>query len=76
MDFIDWEPTSDRNVRILNETADFYRFFNCTDEAEFLFACVQRTVEHDLPREIGYLRRHDEAMIKIMDVVEMPDRLA
>jgi hypothetical protein len=37
---------------------------------------VRRTVEEDLPREIDYLRRHDEAMRRIMDAVEMPDRLA
>jgi len=37
---------------------------------------VARTVEHDLPREIDYLRRHDEARRKIMDTVEMPDRIA
>ena len=30
----------------------------------------------DLPREIDYLRRHDEALRCIMDTVEMPDRLA
>ena len=38
--------------------------------------CVRRTVEHDLPREIDYLQRHDEAIRRIMDTVEMPDRLA
>jgi hypothetical protein len=37
---------------------------------------VRRTVEDDLPREIDYLRRHDEAIHRIMDAVEMPDRLA
>lgn len=76
MDFIDWEPTPERNVRVMNNTADLYKYFDCTAEAEFLYACVQRTVEHDLPREIDYLRRHDEAKRKTMDMVEMPDRLA
>jgi hypothetical protein len=37
---------------------------------------VTRTVEHDLPREIDYLRRHDLAIRRIMDTVEMPDRMA
>ncbi len=37
---------------------------------------VQRTVEHDLPNEIDYLRRHDEAMARIREMIEMPDRLA
>jgi hypothetical protein len=76
MDFIEWRPTPDRNVEVLNDTADLYRYFDCTGAAEFLYACVQRTVEHDLPHEIDYLRRHDEAMRRLMDAVEMPDRLA
>lgn len=76
MPFIEWRPTSQRNVEVLNETADLYRYFDCTGEAEFLYACVRRTVEQDLPREIDYLRRHDEAIRRIMDAVEMPDRVA
>jgi hypothetical protein len=76
MDFIEWRPTADHNVEVLNDTADLYRYFDCTEQAEFLYACVQRTVEHDLPREIDYLRRHDEAMARIMEMIDMPDRLA
>jgi hypothetical protein len=76
MPFIDWRPTQDRNVAVHNETADLYRYFDCTEAAEFLYACVQRTVERDLPREIDYLQRHDEALRRIMATVEMPDRLA
>lgn len=76
MDFIEWRPNAERNVDVLNDTADLYRYFDCTEAAEFLYTCVRRTVEHDLPNEIDYLRRHDEAMTRIMDMVEMPDRLA
>ena len=61
---------------MLNDTADLYRYFDCTEAAEFLYACVRRTVEYDLPREIDYIRRHDEAMTRITDMIEMPDRLA
>jgi len=74
--FIEWRPTPERNVEVLNDTADFYRYYDCTEEAEFLYSCVQRTVEEDLPREIEYLRRHDEATGRIMHAVEMPDRVA
>lgn len=76
MPYIDWRPTERRNVEVLNDTADLYRYFDATGAAEFLYACVQRTIEHDLPREIDYLRRHDEALRRIMDIVEMPDRVA
>lgn len=76
MDYIEWQPTPDHNVTVLNDTADLYRYFDCTAAAEFLYECVARTVEHDLPQEIDYLRRHDEAQRRIMEQVEMPDRLA
>jgi hypothetical protein len=76
MPFIEWRPTPERNIEVLNDTADLYRYFDCTENAEFLYSCVRRTVEHDLPREIDYLRRHDVALRRIMDAVEMPDRLA
>lgn len=76
MPFIEWRPTPERNVEVLNDTADLYRYFDCTEQAEFLYSCVRRTVEKDLPREIDYLRRHDEAIHRIMDAVEMPDRMA
>lgn len=76
MDYIDWKPTAERNVAVLNDTGDLYRYFDCTAEAEFLYGCVAHTVEHDLPREIEYLRRHDEAQRRIMEAVDMPDRLA
>lgn len=76
MPFVAWRPTAERNVEVLNDTSDLYRYFDCTEQAEFLYSCVRRTVEEDLPREIDYLRRHDEAMRRIMDAVEMPDRMA
>ncbi len=76
MPFIEWRPTPERNVEVLNDTADFYRYFDGTAAAEFLYACVQRTVDEDLPREIDYLRRHDEAIQRVMETVEMPDRIA
>lgn len=76
MPFIEWRPTPEGNVEVVNDTTDLYRYFDCTEEAEFLYSCVQRTVDEDLPREIDYLRRHDEAIRHIMDAVEIPDRLA
>jgi hypothetical protein len=76
MNFIEWRPTPDRNVEVLNDTADFYRFFDCTNNAEFLYGCVEQTVEQDLPQEIDYLKRHDEAMRRTMELVEMPDQMA
>ena len=76
MPVVRWQPTDEGNVEVLNDTADFYRFFDATPHAEFLYKCVRRTVEEDLPTEADYLGRHDRAIRRIMGRVEMPDRTA
>ncbi len=75
MDCIEWRPTERHNVEVLNQTDDLYRYYDCTDAAEFLYSCVRRAVEHDLPEEIDYLRRHDEAKARISEMIDMPDQL-
>jgi hypothetical protein len=72
---IKWEPTEEFNVRVLNDTGDFYRFFDATPHAEFLYACVQKTIEHDLPAETDFLRRYDQFRQQVESFLEMPERL-
>ena len=72
---IDWEPTENGNVRVLNETGDFYRFFDATPHAEFLYGCVQKTIEEDLPNETDFLRRYDMFRGRVATIVDMPDRI-
>src|SRR6201999_3921261 len=71
---IDWRPTADGNVEVLNDTTDFYRFFDATPHAEFLYACVRKTIEEDLPREIKFLARYDQFRSHIEAIADMPDR--
>lgn len=70
---IDWTGTEKGNVEVRNETATFYRFFDATPHVEFLFRCVERTIEHDLPREVEFLEAYDRFVDRVKEVVEMPD---
>lgn len=71
---IQWDATETGNIRVLNDTADFYRFFDATPHAEFLYGCVQATIEHDLPQETEFLRRFDRFRARLEGLVDMPDR--
>lgn len=71
-----WKPTASGNVEVLNDTGDFYRFFDATPHAEFLYDCVRRTIEEDLPAEADYLRRYDRCRSAISTMVDMPDSTA
>ncbi|TIU05957.1 MAG: Fic family protein, partial [Mesorhizobium sp.] len=72
---VHWEATPQFNVRVLNDTGDFYRFFDATPQAEFLYSCVQRTIERDLPDETAFLQRYDHFRQQIDAFIDLPDRL-
>jgi len=73
LDLIDWEETSDHNVNVLNATIDYYRYFDLTKQAEFLYGCVQDTIEKIIPQEITYLTQYDAFKRYIDEEFEMPD---
>ena len=72
---IEWEPTESGNVRVLNNTGDFYRFFDATPQAEFLYGCVQKTIEEELPNETEFLRRYDLFKSRTASMIDMPARI-
>jgi hypothetical protein len=71
---IEWRATRDGNVEVLNDTADFYRYFDATAHAEFLYRCVAETVDHDLPSEVAYLEAYDRFVAGVQLIVDMPKR--
>ncbi|MEQ8623595.1 MAG: Fic family protein [Vicingaceae bacterium] len=73
LEFIQWKPSRDHNVEVLNNTIDFYRYFDATKQAEFLYDCVQDTIENIIPQEVDYLAKFDEFKRYIDEVYEMPD---
>lgn len=73
LEFIEWKSTSDHNVEVLNETIDYYRYFDATKQAEFLYDCVQDTILNIIPQEVAYLAKYDEFKNYADEVFEMPD---
>jgi Fic family protein len=75
LDFIKWNKTPDNNVEVLNETLDYYRYFDATVQAEFLFDCVDYTINRIIPQEVEYLQKYDEMKAWLDDRFEMPDKM-
>ena len=73
--FIEWEGTPDNNVDVLNETIDYYRYFDATSQAEFLFDCVDYTINRIIPQEVEYLQQYDAMKAWLDDRFEMPDKM-
>jgi Fic family protein len=71
--FIEWQTTPEGNVRVLNDTGDYYRYFDATAHAEFLYGCVEQTIEQDLPREVAYLESYDRFAKGLQNIIDMPE---
>jgi hypothetical protein len=75
LEYIHWKKTPDNNVEVLNETIDYYRYFDATLQAEFLFDCVDYTVNTIIPEEVAYLQHYDEMKNWLDDRFQMSDRM-
>ncbi len=54
----------------------FYRYFDATKQAEFLYDCVYQTIIEILPEEVSYLEKYDKMKGAINERFDMPDHIA
>lgn len=75
LEWISWRETDRHNIEVIGPTRDFYRFFDATPQAEFLFDCVKDTVENILPAEINFLSAYESFAKTMSEKYAMPDRI-
>lgn len=73
IDLIEWETTSSHNINILNDTIDLYRYYDLTHQAEFLYNCVEETIDRIITAEIDYLEKYDRVTNLISSFINLPD---
>lgn len=69
---IEWRPTEGGNIEVLNQTVDYYRYFDATEHTRFLYACVEQTLDRDLPQEVRFLEAFDAFSVEIQKIIDMP----
>ena len=73
LDLIEWKPTTDYNVKILGETIDLYRYYDLTLQVEFLYECIEDTIEHIIPDELDYFEKYDKMTQYVNTFLSLPD---
>jgi hypothetical protein len=73
MPFIEYTLHGPGDLEVHNQTVDLYRYPDLTSFAEYLFACIEETIQRDLAEELGFLTRFDQVRAAIRDVIDMPD---
>ena len=71
--FIEWAVTPDYNIKVLNDTADYYRYFDATEYAIFLYACVQDTINYELPQETAHIAAYDRYRTHLQEIGEISE---
>ena len=75
LDHIAWKETDGHNVEVTNDTIDLYRYLDATIQAEFLYDCVEDTLERVIPEEVTYLQNYDVFKRFLDNHYEMPDKM-
>lgn len=73
---IEYDMDNEQSITVLGETADLYRFFDATVQAEYLFDCIEDTIGRDLKRELDFLKFFDASMKTVLAIVDMPNQRA
>ena len=76
MERVEYELDDRQRMTVTNETADFYRYIDCTELTRITIDFIRETIETELPAELRYLTKYEEIRGKMRDIVELPDRLA
>jgi len=59
LDFIEWKTAQDHNVKVLSDSAEYYKYYDATPQAEFLFDCIDYTYRTIIPEEVSHLKNYD-----------------
>lgn len=60
LDYIKCKKTKDHNIEVLNDTIDYYKYYDASKQAEFLYDSVEDTIKRVIPEEVNYLIQYDE----------------
>ncbi len=59
-------------IPAIGNDAVYYRYFDSTDQASFLYMALERTVEQDLEQEITFLLGFDTAYKSLKEILDWP----
>ena len=69
---IDYSLDDSGRMTVSGETALLYRYPDLTLQTEYLYRVVADTIATDIQMELGFLKRYDQAMESVNEVVDLP----
>jgi Fic family protein len=71
-----YDKTGNGEIAISNpaEVESYYRYPDLTEQCIYLMETIHATIKEDMPGEITFLLRYDEAKKALQRIVDMPDK--
>ncbi len=73
MDLLTYEEHN-TGITVEKNAAALYAYLDYTHYAEYLFACIEKTIQTDLRRELAFIVEYDTIKKAIQQVVDLPDK--
>jgi len=73
---IDYTLDSRSRMTVIGETADHYRYIDCTDLVSIFMDLAEEAIEKEMPAEVAFLQGHDRCRAAMRGVVDLPNRNA
>lgn len=76
MQRIRYDKKDNGEITVTNpeEVEGYFRYPDLTDHCIYLIRTIQATLEEDMPEELIFLQRYDEAKKELQRIVDMPDK--
>jgi Fic family protein len=76
MQRIRYRRMEDAMIEITNEqdVEGYFRYPDLTEQCIYLLQTIQATLVEDMPRELQFIQRYDEAKRELQGIVDMPDK--
>lgn len=62
-------------LMVYQDTQFFYRYIDYTKFCEYLFKCIEKTLQENFNKELEFLFKYDKTKIQMQAIIDMPDKL-
>ncbi len=76
MQRITYTQKDNEGITVTNQemVEGYYRYPDLTEQVIYLLKTVHATLDEDMPQELLFLQRYDEARLELQRIVDMPDK--
>ncbi|MBB71870.1 MAG: cell filamentation protein Fic [Legionellales bacterium] len=71
----DYELDNNGVLTVGENTKVYYQYIDYTVFAEYLFQCIEETIDSHLKGELDFIVKYDRTKLAIQSVIDMPDKI-